>query len=510
MPATEAQSDLSSATTNETPDRIPDLAALALLLVVMFAVFSPGVLVPFGNHDDYWELNRQLSYPQPFWTRVVDYTAGSLVTGRPLWALLMSVIHRPTSLAELSFYRAIPVASLALLAYAISRRVRDLGDSAVVGVGIGVIVCTMPPISAWLAFSINILYPAAATLALVAGATVTSLPPSASAARKLRGVGVSIFCYWVASNVYQPAASFFWVGVALVLLLKTGSIAEVTQGILSSCVGGAGALALGYVTLTAGTAMMAQQLPRAALASDVSSKFRWFVSDPLVSALNLQNITPTSTIALAVGACLVLGVLVDRSVPVRLRTVRLVLACLLVVASYAPNLVVRESWASYRTQAPLTATVVIGLFAALRGFVSRLPERHRAWTLRAVVVGCAIGSASLSAAHFSRYIVAPASIEHRLLAFQLRRFDPALHKRIMIRRPIPLVDGVTDVVRFDEFGFPTTSPAYGATSLARVLLRSANPSDVLPTIDSVDGEAPLPQGDGTLVIDMRQLRAMRF
>jgi hypothetical protein len=91
------------------------------------------------------------------------------------------------------------------------------------------------------------------------------------------------------------------------------------------------------------------------------------VSEPLVNALNLYGLLPTHTLAIAMAALIIGGILLLHVDEGWKAFGFVALAVLLVPLSYAANLTTAEDWASYRSLGALASLCGIGLWFALLG-----------------------------------------------------------------------------------------------------------------------------------------------
>jgi len=187
------------------------------------------------------------------------------------------------------------------------------------------------------------------------------------------------------------------------------------------------------------------------------------------------------------------------------------MALMLVPLSYLPNLVVVESWASYRTLVALTALLVFYVFLALHGYLQVLrtfSAQFRQRILVCVVTSWAIFSGFIATRNLVRYFVEPQAIEYHLLKGQLRKIDLATVQTIYFIRP-NWYDGVTSVVRYDEFGLPSSCQPWVPEVMVKCAIREiggdANRITVVHFSQDEAGKIP----PGAIVIDMKSLKQFR-
>jgi hypothetical protein len=179
--------------------------------------------------------------------------------------------------------------------------------------------------------------------------------------------------------------------------------------------------------------------------------------------------------------------------------------------SYAPNLVIAESWASFRSMIALSSTWVVLLIFSGKGITGALSRSRlrldrlnafgiRAWVLLALVM-FVYSSAS--------YIVFPAYFEHRYIRLTLTSLPLKPGDTIYLWMP-SYTDYISPYYYGDEFGVPATTKKWGIFTLPNLILREIGlpPNQVKLTM--TDDPAKVPLGNGTYLINLHKIRCLQL
>jgi hypothetical protein len=462
--------------------------AWPLIPVAIFAIFVPALIVSFGFSDDYATLSiadglggravTGTDIPGGFFgTNILNQTAGN---GRPLAGLLDDVVFPAAgTIDNLRFVRLITVIGIValglLLYWAIVRSGIRSGPATL----IAVLICAMPAFQVYASWAIVFNAPYASVLAGLASVFASRAVdgPRHFALDRLIGAGALMLA---ALLIYQPAAMVFWVFLAIAL---AGAVAEPGRAralVAAHASAGLVALAVGYLALKSGYAGKVGINGRAGLTTDVIGKARWFVSNALYEALNLGNVSPTVWLATVVAVLAVVGVpLYLLKAGARNPLFLTAIAVVLVPLTYLPNLVVRDDIAYYRTEPALSAIIAVyaaagavGIWQTLRDW---LEPRATAGSLHAAA--CVAGVAALAAIATSvflaarnelLYFVIPQSVELRLVRHQVAALPTGVQRVAFSGTPYNI--GLSPIVRYDEFGLPSTAHPFVYAPLVLLLL----------------------------------------
>lgn len=378
---------------------------------------------------------------------------------------------------------------------------------------LAIVICVMPPFQVYACWAQYFPIPYAALAAGVAA----RLACAAHRAPTITGMsfrfGAAAFLVCLAACVYQPAAMFFWVFMAIALLNSETARDRVWRYLLISFGAAGSGLAAAFVVLKIGQAACGSDVPggRTSLLTDVWAKLQWFVREPIVNSLNFVNLPPSRRVAMIVGGIILVGVLIHFLLDRRQVAWRAAQFLAFIPLSYLPNLMVNENWASYRTQGALVALFSVYAFIALRGFAKLIPARSAAIIGRAttLIAGVATLTLALTAAYYVNTCFAfPQLQELNLIRNQIRTQDPARAKAVYFYRS-HWSSSIAPIVLYDEFGLPSSCKPWVSKTSTYLVLREMNPAWAeLPVIDIPWEESAEIPAD-SLVIDMRLLREFR-
>ena len=401
---------------------IPVVIALAI-----FAIFVPALTAPYAFSDDYPVLyiaNGLGSSPW-FGTSVVKTVAAS---GRPLAGVADQLLFSAAgTIDNLWLVRLVGVTGIVLLALLVHWALVRSHVSLTVAAPIAVLVCTQPAFLVFGSWAVLFNVPYAAILggiaSLLTGSAARERRPAAG---KLAG---AVTVLLGAVFIYQSAAMFFWVFLAIALVGSRHDTARIAR-LLRLHLGVAGlALAVAYVSTkiivrAVGTA--APNAARDALVHHVAGKAGWFLREPLYHALSLFELRPASWLALPVALVAIVGI----QLALRregLQSLRLLaVGALLIPLAFLPSLAVAENSPTYRVQVALTSLIAlyaslgaVGIWLVVRdrfegGALLRADRLALATGIAFVFVTCAVAARTVT-----KQMVEPQSTELRIMRSQL-------------------------------------------------------------------------------------------
>ncbi len=324
-------------------------AAAAALVVVGIAVsYAPVVFAEYGIADDYPCLQDATAGPEwmiPAMERL----------GRPAGAYALFYSYRAAgTIANLRWLRALSVCGIATLALLLFLDLKRRSVPPFAAASLALIVATLPAFQVYAAWAQVWHYSFACALSYAS----YRMAGSASAVRLVGAAAV----LWLALALYQPAAMFFVVWMALdVWFAGDRSLrANYWAGRLGAFFA---ALFLYFAVFRlAGTAG-----PRAQLATDLWAKARWFGLDVLPQALRLNWIESHGAFPPIVAAVAIVA-----GAAARVRRMKSFMALgALVVLSCLPNLAAAEMAAPLRTMAALSAILALLFWLSAAAIVRR-------------------------------------------------------------------------------------------------------------------------------------------
>jgi hypothetical protein len=483
------------------------LTHVLFLLSVVFLTYAPVIVGTYAFMDDYECLQPAHGGFSVIWRFCIS-------GGRPLSAISHFLSFSLSSkVSSLGFVRGVNVTTLCLLAAVIWFALSRVGFSSKLSALLAFVLVTLPPFQALAAWAGCAGYPLAAAAAGVSCFLVMQSTGDANAWVRRGRLALACSLLLLGMIFHQTEVMFFWVFVAILVLSPREHESVVVRKVGYCLLVGAVACIVGFLVMKLGDAAYGplMGLDRAAITHDAAGKIAWFFKEPLRNALNLNLIHPKTWRAEATAIFIAVGLFFYFGGSLRYRLTMLGLALMLVPLSYLPNLVIAESWASYRTLVALTALLVFYVFLALHGYLQVLKifsAQSRQRMLFGVVVSWAFFSGFVATRNLVRYFVEPQVIEYHLLKGHLRKIDLAAVQTIYFIRP-GWADGVTSLVRYDDFGLPSSCQPWVPEGMVKCAIREiGGDSDRINVISFAHDEAEkVPPG--VTVIDMRSLKQLR-
>jgi hypothetical protein len=486
------------------PLPLPSLVFGALLLATYTAVLSvvylPTLATTYARVDDYASLAGAIN------GTLANGLAVQIPEGRPLYDLYEQLTfgHLAT-VGQVVALRVISLAALVALAFLLSWYLRKLGAGLWAAVLVPLFVVVMPPLALYQTWASLSPY-ALAGLVSAVGSLLADRAMSRPARRWSYLAGATA-CVLVAAAIYQPAAVYFWVFAAARFILvpafpraRWGEVA-LKVGITVS------GLVLDFLlSLVLPYIIYGHQIasPRSSVATDPLSKLSDF-GQALGDSLNLSKIVPSAALAVLTGAVIVGGIAARSRWSTRWATVfasELAAAVVAMVMAYSPNLVTTLNWPAYRTQGALTA--VVALYATF-GVVSIgeqwVPRNATLLTVGALTALLGVG-ALFAYRDVSAEVTQPESAQWRYMDAQVQAASRLPAVKVLDVVPAGSVYGYAPVVRYDEFGYPTSAVPVALQDMADIALASTPAAFQHRVTVTVAGT---PGGAGTYVIDMQKL-----
>ncbi len=463
---------------------VPSWSAAAAVV----AVSVPVVSLRYGLYDDYKNGLSPLK-------ELVEF---DISNGRPVGGVLEAAAFGVTSHIDgFWFGRALCVATLAVIVWALARWLgRDL-DSALAGALIAAASC--------LTVGAQIVAGWGATLfvgplaALSAGLGASCLWGPASRARRLlglSGVVAGLACY-------QPGGMAA-VGVitvsAVVCDLEARDTALRLRAALSWLFAAVAAYAVIWMVCTA---VVEREGPRGRLTSDVSGKLNWLIDAVIPRVLHPFSLSPGGFVTGFAALVLVAFAAWRPGRSVAATAWALVVVLVGTVGTYLPNLVVEESWASARSMWVLQGLVVVlagvGLTRLTRLVGAWLPEATLALPLMAVVV---LGAHATT--NVVDYLAEPNSTELRAVQAAVREAiesNPGAPALVVVAATYN--DSIAPGVSADEFGYPASAVDWAIQPMIAPVLAEEGYTGEIVLRHQGDELWDLPYG--YVVVDLREV-----
>ena len=486
----------------------PNRAAVLVITLSVFVVFLPTLIVPYGNTDDYMNLAHaeHLGLSSPPFPKSIMHAAAA--EGRPIFGLLVdSAFSAAGTVDNLRFVRVFSVlgiVALTLLLYWALVRSKIAHLPAAL---LALLVCTLPPFQLYAAWATTFALPWAALLAGCASllAVAGTDAPRQHYDRLVWATALLV----VALMIYQPAAMFFWVFLAVALAGAVADSERAWRLARTHFAVAAVALALAYLGYRLCVWLVGADAPgagRGGFTHDVFGRAEWFAHFGLYGSLNLFDLTWSPWLAVVVAVVAAGGILLWLLRRASRPALFIALALFLIPLADLPMLVVEEEfdYQIVRTQVSLSALIALyfglgalALWVLFREWVGgRVSRRVLLAGQRAAAV-LAIAFVATAAVVASRnvdtLIAEPQLRELRLLRGQIAALpDPVQNVTVVLSSTLEMHP---DTQRYDAFGVPSTGHWQFAVPLVLVLLREQGRlRDPHPVIQTLPPYASIPEG----------------
>ena len=486
-----------------------------LFLAVFLTAYAPVLLTPYAFSDDYPNL---AAGPQE------AEMAKKIREGRPLLALGTRLfLHTATDIEDLRSLRFMGIVGIALLAWSVFHILVRTGWSRVQSFCVGVIMGTTLPFqvyAAWAIAAFNIFAALASGLAFALGER--AFDAQGLFPKWLLAAGASLLLL-AALTIYQPAAMFFWVFAAVSLLKPDMPLGDTLQRFGWYCIIALVGVLLGFAVYLLGSYLYLDHPGRGGLVQDIPAKIFWFLLAPFRNALNASLLSPAHwffsdgspvhsffhkivdiLIAWTVFSVIIGGLMLSWQGTLKKRLWKLLVTLSLFPLSYLPNLVVSADVAAYRSLSALTSLVVVYAFFAFHGYWRYLRPSLSPTYMNAVMGGIAIACALSAAYHVHTYFVAPQVRELALMRSQLVQEDISQVRGIYVVCST-WQDTLAPLVRYDEFGFPSSAASWAPASMVFLLLREMTPDYTHLPVTVVAADDSIDPPPDSLVVDMGKL-----
>lgn len=505
---------------------ISHIGIILSFLIIIIVVYAPVIQIGFLYLDDYGHF-KYTANTDSFLKEYSEYIPGGRFGQGFIIYSALKYVKPLESIESTKTIRLVSIIGLALFAtvmYAIFKLCRFRADHAFL---ISTSICMLPSFQvdvSWIEF-----IPAICSL-LFTSLSVLLLFNVIFANEKRTYTSIrlstALVLYVVALSMYQPSAMMYWAfGVILLFTVNDYNIFKKEWHPFLRY------LFFGLISIAVYYLVFVKILPsfmnlefcgrdRASLITlyDIPRKLGWFLTSAFKNAVNLWNIYPTYKFAIFIGTTTFIGIVCGQLQEIKERRTSLsrhfqkyfIILCLIIL-SYLPNLIVRESWAGYRTIISLTTTVyllfcfgiinIVEFFNFLPDFSEKL--RKTAITISLTII--TIVSAVLAYNNVKDFAMLQSNeLKYVKNVIQEYRQSHQLLK-IYVRRPISPAGPL-------EFGRPTTSESWGASSLVQVALHELGVRYQDTQIIHGPSNAPLPEDRNVLVIDMVkfQLNSNKF
>jgi len=475
---------------------IPLLFSLSIL-----ACYGPVILVPYAFSDDY-----SLFYNASVQKNFVDrYQV--IASGRPLYAFILErTLAGLTDIADLRYVRLAGVAGIIAVGLLILRVLSAHGWSGLQSALIALIICTLPSFQVYAAWATTSFFPYSALLSGLGFIAAQKGLSNRDRTTKWFSLTAAVVLLSTAFAIYQPTAMFFWFFAAVLFLHEHDTPALTLRRFLSFLAIMASAMIVAYVMVRAGQALFPGVVgpERAHITKDVVGKVLWFVREPLRNALNLHNIRPSASAAVALFFFSTCGLMLFLKGPRKNRVILSGVLLLILPLSYLSNLIASHSWFAYRTIMVVGSLVVIYGLCAIRGFLSFLSTDRRTLILNSLLLTAAATCLVVSSKTVHSYFIAPQMTEMKLAREAVSMIDTSRVTNIYVI-PSTWDDHLASGVFYDEFGLPSSVHPWSSKAMVALFVRERGNHRPVKTESVTADSVPATREGRTAVIDFRTI-----
>ena len=493
-----------------------DALVFVALLGALIVVYSGVLLLPYAFMDDYFWLERVLTFPMGVYTALA-------AQGRPINGIILRAAFLwAGQLDRLWAVRAFTIAETAALGFVFYLGATRAGWDRARAALLGGMACVVPATQVYVAWTTSVPIPLSGILA---GTAAILTGWALGHRRRWPALAIAPILVMLAAAIYQPTAMVFCAVASLDLFRPTPQISSNSDcvGVLRRAAAYAAVDAAGLLLALGiyfhGMARYAYEVPsgRDGISHDVVGKFLGFVRNPLVDSLNLYSLEYNVPISIAIGIFTIIGLIGYFRGPFFYRLIPLILAVILVPYSYAPSLLAKGDEWSYRTQIGMAWMVLVLVWLAVNGWWRMIGRVAGASDIRRrtiplfAVIAAAFMSGAMAAYNTTVLIAWPQAIEQSLLRIELSRPDVRAARRIIVEQP-GWGDGAAPIRRYEEFGIPSFMASWVPAQAIHLVRLESDPHPPrlrVIRVEANQGPWKKPLGNGTVVIDMRQVRDAR-
>lgn len=258
-------------------------------------------------------------------------------------------------------------------------------------------------------------------------------------------------------SIYQPTGMTYAFYMLIDLCLNNKKL-TIIRVIKNSVMILAGMLTSLFLSKVLSRIIFNESISRTSLADSLYDKFNWFINSPLHDSLNNYSIFYNKWyFSLSVIFFLISLLLIYMQVD---GFKKLILCALIIIGSFSPNLVIAESWGSYRSIVSLSLVInIVTIFSLIK-----LSEKIK--PLSVVVVAITIFAMSNCYKLIDGYFVQPFKIETALFKNILRSTVDNHYDGYLI---FDITDPVWDVFaqsKFDEYGIPSMQIPWAVSGMS--------------------------------------------
>jgi hypothetical protein len=428
-----------------------------IFFVLTFICYAPVLSPGYAFSDDFYHLAMFVRMPNSFHELMVC----SCLQGRPMLGvvlgLAMTQIHHIADFAYMRLFGIFAASAVAVCTYAL---MRANGWRKLPAASLSVACIAVPGFQVFAAWSVTSTFILPMLGAFLAVNIAKDLGAMATMQSRFRFL-LAALAQFLGICIYQPTAMFFWFFASVSLFNFEPWTKDKSRRLLNFLLvfGLASVAELVFFELAKRYLGTLGLLPgRSHLTLDIIGKLRWFVTDPLMDALNLNRLNASPRVAVVVALLISVGLLLFFRGGMHARFSQFLLAGCFVGLCYLPNLAIAENFATYRTQVAMAALIFFYCGLAITGFAQTCFRNISATVYSASLVAFCLLNLLAAHYHVQNFFVTPQILELNLLKAQLHGdFGPELQKKPQF---LTREDSFAPFTRYDEFGLPSMAQTW--------------------------------------------------
>ena len=490
---------------------LKNLIIFFCLLIILSLIYLPVLLGHYIYHDDLALLENTGFF-------VYIYSNNVIAMGRPLAAALATIFDwMVNSIKDLHVVRFLTIVELSICGLIVFRCLRRYILSEFTALLATIIILTLPSFEVLVANTTPICL-TALLLSLFGAIFVDKIPEQKFTGKRLmsRNAFFSTMFLLIALLTYPPTAMFYWVmaGIVLFAYLDNPSDALKQKLINLFCIGFAALFF--YATILKIIQPMVLDTVGGYnpyfITNEYSRKIKWFIEIPLVSSLNLWNISPKDQPALMAAIFFFSAWLlhlrhviknqanIHREIP-RQFTIFLIFLSLMILC-FLPNLLAFSDASFYRCTTALTSLLAVALIWAAKKWIMVLFKVKDQFVMTFLVSFICIYGAQQAFRNVLLFRVIPSGLEVNYLK-QLLDVNINQYQRIHLIRQQQAI-----AWWYDEFGTLSTNYMQNVEPMVRCALKELRGGDIRHygiIITSSLSQQKISFKEKTLLIDMARL-----
>lgn len=478
---------------------------------ILFIVLNiSAITMIYGFTDDYFHL---YSYST---NNYLELEENLLSYGRPVNALLYKLFFsRITFISDFRFLRIISLVGMLVVILIVFDILKRKNLSKFEVFILLLFLFTLPAINLSISWASLFSFPLAMLFSIFSAQLVNkTLNIYIASPLKFLCWGSSVILLLISSFIHQTASMYYWVIVGIFLFFsnfKRDSTSLLIRNFLRFLIIWSATMGLSYLWIIFyKTRFTGQEIERINLSSNFYHKLIWFIYEVVVRSLNFHVLSDSRILPIIFLIVMIFGLYLffkERKINI---LIGFLVVSLLIILSYFPNLVVKENWASYRTQLALSSMFILFLFIASKSIFSKFILRKSWCYFKLILLFLSSIPLFLYSYHQTNTIAYPQSLEIGFIKYKLQEFNKENHVEINIIQPTFYDLLVNQLYGYDEFGIPSSIQPWAPEPMVRLIFREMNFDDQNIQISVLPPGTNIYFDNSIFVINLRMIREFKL